>query len=220
MRISEITELVEGTADAAFALDPQGAVMAWNKAAETIFGLSKNQAIGKHCREVVKGMDECGHACNENCTIRQRAQNRQLINNYDLQVQTKNKREWYNFSIMIVHESKSTQPYTIHIARPADLRKRFEILMRDFVVQQTSLSDVNVNEILSAKNTPTNNVDLSKREIEILKFLAKGVKTSEVADKLFISRTTVNNHIQNILKKLNAHSRLEAIRRAEQAGLI
>lgn len=220
MRISEIFELVEGTADAAFALDPQGAVMAWNKAAEKIFGLSKNEAIGKHCREVVKGMDECGHACNENCTIRQRAQNRQLINNYDLQVQTKNKREWYNFSIMIVHESKSTQPYTIHIARPADLRKRFEILMRDFVVQQTSLSDVNVTEILSAKNTPTNNVDLSKREIEILKYLAKGVKTSELADKLFISRTTVNNHIQHILKKLNAHSRLEAIRRAEQAGLI
>lgn len=220
MRISEIFELVEGTADAAFALDPQGAVMAWNKAAEKIFGLSKNEAIGKHCREVVKGMDECGHACNENCTIRQRAQNRQLINNYDLQVQTKNKREWYNFSIMIVHESKSTQPCTIHIARPADLRKRFEILMRDFVVQQTSLSDVNVTEILSAKNTPTNNVDLSKREIEILKYLAKGVKTSELADKLFISRTTVNNHIQHILKKLNAHSRLEAIRRAEQAGLI
>lgn len=220
MRISEIKELVEGTADAAFALDPQGAVTAWNRAAVELFGISEADAMGKHCREVVKGMDECGHACNENCTIRQRAQNRQLVHNYDLQVQTKNKREWFNFSVLIVNEGKSTNPYTIHIARRADLQKRFEILMRDFVVQQTSLPEVNMGEILSAKNSPTNSVDLSKREIEILKYLAKGTKTAELAEKLFISRTTVNNHIQHILKKLNAHSRLEAVRRAEQAGLI
>ncbi|RMG50565.1 MAG: DNA-binding response regulator [Acidobacteria bacterium] len=44
--------------------------------------------------------------------------------------------------------------------------------------------------------------------------------TADIADRLCISRTTVNNHIQHILRKLNAHSRLEAIRRAERAGLI
>ncbi|MCC6328799.1 MAG: response regulator transcription factor, partial [Acidobacteria bacterium] len=37
---------------------------------------------------------------------------------------------------------------------------------------------------------------------------------------LHISRNTVDNHIQHILKKLNAHSRLEAVRRAELSGLI
>lgn len=220
MKLSEIKQLVEGTADAAFALDPQGAVAAWNNAAVQLFGISEAEAMGKHCRDVVKGMDECGHACNENCTIRQRAQNRQPLQSYDIQVQAKDKRQWCNISVLIVNESKSTNPYTIHIARPTDLHKRFEILMRDFVVQQTSLPQVNMTEILSAKNTPTNCVDLSKREIEILKYLAKGIKTSDLADKLFISRTTVNNHIQHILKKLNAHSRLEAVRRAEQAGLI
>ena len=42
----------------------------------------------------------------------------------------------------------------------------------------------------------------------------------QIADQLHISRTTVNNHIQRILRKLNAHSRLEALRRAEHARLI
>jgi DNA-binding NarL/FixJ family response regulator len=50
--------------------------------------------------------------------------------------------------------------------------------------------------------------------------LAKGVTTAAIAERLGISRTTVNNHVQHILHKLNAHSRLEAIRRAEHAGLI
>jgi DNA-binding NarL/FixJ family response regulator len=41
-----------------------------------------------------------------------------------------------------------------------------------------------------------------------------------VADQLHLSRTTINNHVQHILRKLDAHSRLEAIRRAEHARLI
>jgi len=61
---------------------------------------------------------------------------------------------------------------------------------------------------------------LTDRELEILRLLGKGSTTSEVADQLHISRTTVNNHVQHILRKLDAHTRLEAIRRAEHAGLI
>jgi DNA-binding NarL/FixJ family response regulator len=53
-----------------------------------------------------------------------------------------------------------------------------------------------------------------------LKLLAKGRATEAIAKQLHISRTTVNNHVQHILNKLNAHTRLEAIRRAEHAGLI
>ena len=44
--------------------------------------------------------------------------------------------------------------------------------------------------------------------------------TTTVAEQLHISRTTVNNHVQHILRKLDSHTRLEAIRRAEHAGLI
>jgi DNA-binding CsgD family transcriptional regulator len=46
------------------------------------------------------------------------------------------------------------------------------------------------------------------------------VRNKNIAKQLQISPTTVNNHIQHILKKLNAHTRLEALRRAERAGLI
>jgi len=50
--------------------------------------------------------------------------------------------------------------------------------------------------------------------------LAHGESSKTVSAQLNISRTTVNNHVQHILRKLDAHTRLEAIRRAEHAGLI
>jgi DNA-binding CsgD family transcriptional regulator len=104
--------------------------------------------------------------------------------------------------------------------RPSDIQKRFEMLVRDFVVQETSLPAVNMNEIMSAKRAPTAAIDLTNREKEVLEMLGRGIPTSEIAETLFISRTTANNHIQHIMKKLSAHTRLEAVRRAEQAGLI
>ncbi len=62
--------------------------------------------------------------------------------------------------------------------------------------------------------------ELTLREKEILKLLGTGQTSRSIAGSLHISRNTVDNHIQHILKKLNAHSRLEAVRRAELSGLI
>jgi len=220
MRLGEIRKLVEGTADAAFALAPDGQIAAWNGAATDLFGLNEREALGKSCNEVLHGVDECGRVCSENCTVRQRAMGRQPLKSYDIQVQTGGKRQWCNVSIIIIDEATSTDPYTLHIVRPSDMQKRFELLVRDFVVTETSLPSVNVSEILSNKKTPTAATDLTKREFEILQCLAKGETTRKIAEKLFISRATTNNHVQHIIKKLGAHSRLEAVRRAEQAGLI
>lgn len=220
MRLREIKRLVEGTADPAFALDSNGLVAAWNKSAAQLFGLTTEEAIGRFCSDVVQGVDECGRACSTECTIQQQAREHQPLKSYEIQVNANGTRQWCNVSVIMVQAGDSTPRYTVHIARPADLQKRFELLVRDFVVNETSLSSVNVTEILSAKRTPTNFAELTKRESDILRHIARGETTPKIAEALFISRTTVNNHIQHILKKLGAHTRLEAVRRAEQARLI
>ncbi|MEK7723529.1 MAG: LuxR C-terminal-related transcriptional regulator [Acidobacteriota bacterium] len=220
MRLGEIKNLVDGTADPAFALDSNGLIAAWNQGAAELFGFQENESLGKTCQQLIQGIDECGMSCTENCTIQQRARNHQPLKNYDIQVNANGKRQWCNVSVIIVDELNSKNPYTIHIIRPADIQKRFELLVRDFVINETSLPTVNLSEILSAKTAPSSATDLTKREVEILQHLSKGEKTSTIAEQLFISKTTANNHIQHIMKKLGAHTRLEAIRRAEQAGLI
>ena len=61
---------------------------------------------------------------------------------------------------------------------------------------------------------------LSAREREVLAHLAAGVSTEEIAGMLHISPVTVRNHVQRILGKLGAHSRLEAVALAIRAGII
>ena len=61
---------------------------------------------------------------------------------------------------------------------------------------------------------------LTSREREILELMADGFGNRAIADTLFISENTVRNHVRNVLDKLQARTRTEAVVRAVRAGLI
>ena len=61
---------------------------------------------------------------------------------------------------------------------------------------------------------------LTQREIEILRLMARGRDTQAIADELTISSNTVRTHLQNIFGKLGAHSKLEAVSMANRRGLL
>jgi DNA-binding NarL/FixJ family response regulator len=61
---------------------------------------------------------------------------------------------------------------------------------------------------------------LTPREQEVMRLLAEGLSTKEVAEKLFISPKTVENHRTSIMKKLDLHSSLELFRFAAKIGLL
>ncbi len=50
---------------------------------------------------------------------------------------------------------------------------------------------------------------LTTREIDVLRRVAKGMAYREIADELFVSHRTVQNHVQNVLRKLQLHNRVE-----------
>jgi DNA-binding NarL/FixJ family response regulator len=62
--------------------------------------------------------------------------------------------------------------------------------------------------------------DLTDREREILRLLAKGMRNDDIAKELFISPQTVQTHVRNILGKLRVHSKLEAVAFAVRHGAI
>lgn len=61
---------------------------------------------------------------------------------------------------------------------------------------------------------------LSKREYEVLELMASGLSNQEIADKLFVSTSTDKTHVSNVLGKLDARRRTEAIQRAKEQGII
>ena len=63
-------------------------------------------------------------------------------------------------------------------------------------------------------------LELSKRELEILGLLAQGHSNQEIAAKLFLSLSTVKTHIQNLFEKLDVKRRIQAVEKARSLNLI
>jgi DNA-binding NarL/FixJ family response regulator len=76
--------------------------------------------------------------------------------------------------------------------------------------------------VIEEQNSEDNNIsaNLTKRELEILKLIASGNKTNQIAELLFLSIHTINTHRKNILKKLNMSSPTELVVYAFNNGLV
>ena len=70
-----------------------------------------------------------------------------------------------------------------------------------------------------ARDEPTTTTVLTEREIEILRMVSTGLAARQIAERLVVSHRTVQNHIQNTLRKLQLHNRVELTRWAIERGL-
>jgi len=92
-----------------------------------------------------------------------------------------------------------------------------------FLDSAVSTQVVETLKKLPGKETKINDAvygTLTAREQEILRLLAEGLSAKEIAQKLFISPKTVENHRANIMNKLDLHSTIELVRYAAKLGLI
>jgi DNA-binding NarL/FixJ family response regulator len=95
------------------------------------------------------------------------------------------------------------------------------------VVRAAHSGDVLITPVMLLMLLPRSDTDhgavganLSRRELEVLGVMAEGGSDKEIADTLFISLNTARKHAQNIIRKLGAHSKLEAVVIAVRAGVI
>jgi len=63
-------------------------------------------------------------------------------------------------------------------------------------------------------------LNLSKREVEVLQLMADGLSNKEIADRLFVSLSTIKTHSNNLFDKMSVERRTQAIDKAKKLGII
>ena len=80
--------------------------------------------------------------------------------------------------------------------------------------------EVEINGPFERDEAALGKLGISRREFEVLELIAAGLSNQDIADRLFVSTSTVQTHVSNILAKLDAGRRTEAIARAKELRII
>ncbi len=218
----ELFQPLDTAGDAAFAMDPQGSICYWSRNAERLLGFSQEQILSRSCADILAGEDDVGCAiCTHDCHILAMAIKGGQIPSFDLHAATASgKRKWLNVTTIVAHLKRGASPLVVHLMRDVDRQKRVEAVTRNALTQIQQLTENQADQFPPQGLSQYPPVDLTPRELSVLRLLSLGRNTAEIADHLYISPTTVRNHIQHILSKLQCHTRLEAVLRAVRQRLI
>lgn len=107
--------------------------------------------------------------------------------------------------------------YLVKGAGRADIKHAIDVARHGGMVFGPAIAAQLQHYFQGTSDTPSPFPELTDREIEVLKLVAKGRDNNEISQQLYLSSKTVRNHVTNILTKLQVHSRTEAKQRARQA---
>lgn len=181
-----------------FAYDDDLRIVSWNEGAEKLTGVPADEAIGAPCWAVLRGVDDAGHVvCHQGC-----GRSRLVHQGCPLPAQ-----------VMSIRTGDSRRRIAIEsVAANDDDERVYLHLMREApepVVEEKPAGD----DLGPAPR-------LTPRQLEILGLIAQGVVAREIARRLYLTETTVRNHIRALLVELQAHSQLEAVYVARRHGLV
>jgi DNA-binding NarL/FixJ family response regulator len=174
--------------------DTEGRIVRWGPDAQSLLGFKSAQVMGRPFLEIVEARDVFGNrCCPRACGLLAMVRRGESVRTFEMEVETASGGRVRVFVSLVLDSSARGRERLVYQLR-ADLRRRDER-------RRTSWG-------------------LSPRELEVLRRLAAGADTRDVAAQLGISQTTVRNHAQSLLHKLGVHSRLEAVALAFRHELV
>ena len=110
--------------------------------------------------------------------------------------------------------------YLLKSAEPEELRRAILLVNQGLSVLSPQVTRRVLHAVMTGDQGRSSESGLSSREMEVLRCLAQGKTTAQIASELFISENTVKTHVRHILEKLTASNRAEAVSKATYMGLI
>lgn len=211
------------TTDGVFAVDADQRIVYWGASAQEILGYPPEEVLGLPCHEVIGGRDARNFRfCRRNCPVMMNTRRRRPSPNYDVAVDAPSgSSRWLNMTILVLDTPRGQKPLAVHLFRDVTKRRRIEqaasratAALGEFSAEEKTGNGANLG--LSEVPGPR----LTRRELEVLRLLACGTDTVQIAESLGISYITARNHISNVLTKMGARNRLQAVLYASQHHLL
>ena len=200
--LADLLTTLGRTSDAMIAVGADLTIVAWNEAATEMFGLTTDEALGRPCYSVMCWRDRCGDPVCEECSVAPPGDDDELMPTREVIGRTADgKTLWLSATTIVPPLEIRHQCRLVHLVREIALPPELERL----VVERLAGWSLATEEDASVLSR------LTPRENEVLHLLTEGLDGSAIADSLFVSPATVRNHVQHILKKLEVHSRTEAV---------
>jgi DNA-binding CsgD family transcriptional regulator len=201
-------DLMLQSIDGVFAIGAGQTVTFWNRACESITGIPAAKAIGSRCHEVLKGHDPSGRPlCKCDCPLGSLAKGGlppssmlpMRITHQD------GKKIQLCVDTLLMPSPSHTEWTVVHVMRRSRESKAASFFPCGGIDQHP--------EPTLAQPGPDayNAALLTSRERDVLCLLAEGGGAETISGMLHISSSTVRNHIQRLMAKLNVHSRHEAV---------
>jgi PAS domain S-box-containing protein len=209
-------DLINRTGSPAFATDETGRITIWNKGAEEMLGYPASEVLGKTCHEILHGLDVFGNRfCNRPCALSCMVERHETVHHFELDVRAESGEVIpTSFSIVVVPGPRAHQHTLIHFLEQVDRRREVGALIHRILAEQ------HAPPVRLAPSGESPAPMLTSREIQILRMMTEGTSTRRIADSLCISVPTTRTHIQNICRKLEVHSKLEAVSLALRTHLL
>jgi PAS domain S-box-containing protein len=190
-----LVQSLGAAADGSFVSDAAGNIVLWNPAAEALLGYTASDVLGGQCCSLFCQQGDGGGVTIGGACPLAASHTRGSA----LQTTTKaGSVVWFDIFAFTIDHARIGARFVVHLFREITLAP----------AQLPLAPEARMNSTV----TP--------REREVLGLMCDGLDTTAIAQRLNVSYSTIRNHVQNILRKLEVHSRLQAVAHARQHRLV
>jgi len=211
---------VDSTAEASFATDEQGRIVACNGAAEGLLGVASGEVLGRRCYRVVAGRDLFGNRfCRPDCSLRESARSGRPLCAFELELERPSAGPVrVGVTCIAMREDDSSGHALVHLLRA--LPGPGPDPLEGMRVRARRCREAPDPEPPAREEAATGGPRPSPREMQVLRLLAGGRSPREIGAELGISLQTVRTHVRNLLRKLGVHGVTQAVTHALRCGLV
>lgn len=209
--------------DAAFTVDMNHRILAWNSAAEETLGHTADEVVGAYCFDVMRTCVVGGQqVCRMECAAVANARRERPTRPFEVRVKGRQGEQRWLHVTTITARSAGGQKRVVHWFRDVTRYHQLDETVAR-VMSQPGVPPAREEQCAdegSRPSPPPDAIHLTPREREVLRLLVRGLATGAIAEALGVSPITARNHVTNLMEKLGASTRLQAVAIASRRGLL